>query len=127
MVAFAEGYAATVDFTPDGDLLVVGHPGRARGHLRLYVVDPASGEARDLAPTIDRNLMPGAPAYPGALPTVTADGSSVLFCIRDRGCTHLYSVALAGGEPQLVHGGEGHVVSGLSIAGGSGGHRARYA
>ncbi len=118
VVAFAEGYAATVDFTPDGDLLVVGHPGRARGHLRLYVVDPASGEARDLAPTIDRNLMPGAPAYPGALPTVTADGSSVLFCIRDRGCTHLYSVGLAGGEPQLVHGGEGHVVSGLSIAGG---------
>jgi CubicO group peptidase (beta-lactamase class C family)/poly(3-hydroxybutyrate) depolymerase len=117
VVAFAEGYAATVDFTPDGDLLVVGFSGEARGHLRLYVVDPASGELRDLAPTIDRNLMPGAPAYPGALPTVTADGRNVLFCIRERGCTHLYSVLLSGGEPQLVHGGEGHVVSGLSIAG----------
>ena len=117
VVAFTEGYAATVDFTPDGDLLVVGFAGEARGHLRLYVVDPSSGEPTELAGDLDRNLMPGAPAYPGAMPTVTEDGRSVLFCVRDRGCTHLYSVPLVGGEPRLVHGGEGHVVSGLSVAG----------
>ncbi|MFZ2015039.1 MAG: serine hydrolase [Nocardioides sp.] len=117
VVAFAEGYAATVDFTPEGTLLVVGYAGTASGHLRLYVVDPASGEATDLVPDLDRNVMPGAAAYPGALPTVTADGHHVLFCIRDRGCTHLYSVPLAGGEPRLVHGGDGQVVSGLSVAG----------
>ena len=107
VAAFAEGYAATVDFAPDGTLLVVGFAGPPRGHLRLYAVDPASGEATDLAPALDRNVMPGAPAYPGALPTVTADGRNVLFCIRDRGCTHLYSVALDGGEPELVLGGDG--------------------
>ncbi|MGH3471260.1 MAG: serine hydrolase, partial [Nocardioidaceae bacterium] len=118
VAGFADSYAATVDFTPEGTLLVVGFAGPARGHLRLYGVDPASAQATDLAPTLDRNLMPGAPAYPGALPKLTADGQSVLFCIRDRGCTHLYRVALDGSrEPVLVHGGDGHVVSGLSVVG----------
>ena len=41
----------------------------------------------------------------------------VLFAVRDRGCTHLYAVPLDGGEPRLVHGGDGNVVSGLSVAG----------
>jgi dipeptidyl aminopeptidase/acylaminoacyl peptidase/CubicO group peptidase (beta-lactamase class C family) len=116
-VAFQEGYAATVGFAPDGRLIVVGFEGSLVGHAGLFVVDPHSGAALRLAASLDRNVMPGAPAYPGALPVVTADGD-VLFAIRDHGCTHLYAVSLDdGSEPRLIHGGEGHVVGGLSVAG----------
>jgi dipeptidyl aminopeptidase/acylaminoacyl peptidase/CubicO group peptidase (beta-lactamase class C family) len=119
VVAFADGFAGTVTFAPDGGtLVVVGWEGAPSGHAGLYAVDLASGSTRQLAASLNRNVMPGAPAYPGALPQFTSTGD-VLFAIRDRGCTHLYSVSLGGGEPQLVHGGDGHVVSGLSVAGSS--------
>jgi len=115
-VAFQDGYAATVGFAPDGRLIVVGFEGALVGHAGLFVVDQHSGAAVRLAASLDRNVMPGAPAYPGALPAVTANGD-VLFAVRDRGCTHLYAVSLDGTEPRLIHGGDGHVVGGLSIAG----------
>ena len=119
LVAFGEGFAGTVAFTPDASgLIVVGWQGDPSGHAGLFAVDLGTGATRDLAGALDRNVMPGAPAYPGGLPQVTAEGD-VLFAIRDRGCTHLYAVALTGNEPRLVHGGDGHVVSGLSVAGGS--------
>ncbi len=60
--------------------------------------------------------MPGAPAYPGGLP-VEADGR-VWFCLRDRGCTHLWSVAADGTDARPELDGAGRVVSGLSVAGG---------
>lgn len=117
LLGFAEGYAATVTFTPEGDRLVVaGWDGEPDGHTGLFVVDLASGETTRLAAELDRNVMPGAPAYPGALPQVTASGE-VLFAIRDRGATHLYGVAVTGGEARHVAGGTDEVVSGLSIAG----------
>ena len=117
MVAFAEGLAATVTYTPDGEaLIVVGWTGEPHGHAGLFRVDLASGQTTDLAIALDRNVMPGAPAYPGALPQFTASGD-VLFAIRDRGATHLYSVSAAGGQPRHVFGGEDEVVSGLSVAG----------
>lgn len=117
IVAFADGVAATVAYAPDGrHLVVVGWAGDPEGIARLYRVDLATGEARELAASLDRNVMPGAPAYPGALPQVTAAGD-VLFAIRDRGCTHLYAVPLDGGEPRHLHGGDAEVVSGLSVAG----------
>lgn len=117
VVAFADGVAATVSYTPAGDrFLVVGWTGEPVGIARLYSVDAATGEPTELAASLDRNVMPGAPAYPGALPQVTASGD-VLFAVRDRGCSHLYAVALDGGEPRLVHGGDGVVVAGLSVAG----------
>ncbi len=116
-VAFGDGFAGTVTFTPEGNgLVVVGWTGDPRAHAGLFAVDLATGQVTELAASLDRNVMPGAPAYPGALPQFTADGD-VLFAIRDRGCTHLYVVPFTGGEPRLVHGGEGHVVSGLSVAG----------
>ena len=118
-VAFAAGFAGTVTFAPDGEtLVVVGWEGSLSGHAGLFAVDVATGSTTRLAASLDRNVMPGAPAYPGALPQFTSTGD-VLFAVRDRGCTHLYAVALAGGEPRLVHGGEGNVVSGLSVAGSS--------
>ena len=60
--------------------------------------------------------MPGAPAYPGGLPQETADGR-ILFCLRERGCTHLWSVAADGSDARAVLDGAGRVVSGLSVAG----------
>ncbi|MGP3534296.1 serine hydrolase [Microbacterium sp. RD1] len=117
LVAFAEGYAATVSYSPDGStLIVIGWTGDPEGFASLYTVDPSTGAVADLSAPLDRNVMPGAPAYPGAIPQVTAAGD-VLFAIRDRGCTHLYAVPLSGGAPRLVFGADGDVVSGLSVAG----------
>lgn len=117
IVGFAHGVAATAAFAPDGaHFVVVGWLGEPEGIARLYRVDAATGEATELAASLDRNIMPGAPAYPGGLPQVAANGD-VIFAIRDRGCTHLYAVPLAGGEPRHLHGADGEVVSGLSVAG----------
>ncbi|MFT4084549.1 MAG: S9 family peptidase [Nocardioides sp.] len=116
VVALAEGYAATASYTPDGGrLVVVGWLGDLRGHARLFLVDPRTGEATELAPGLDRNVMPGAPAYPGAVPTVV--GEEVLVGVRDRGCTHLYAAPLDGGPARAVLDGDGVVVGGLGVAG----------
>ena len=119
IVAFADGVATMVSYTPAGDrLLVVGWTGEPVGIARLYSVETTTGEPTELSASLDRNVMPGAPAYPGAVPQVTASGD-VLFAVRDEGCSHLYAVPLEGGEPRLVHGGPGVVVAGLSVAGDS--------
>lgn len=111
VVALEDGVAATVSFTADGDsLLVVGHPTLDLRHAHLFRVPLDGGEPHDLTGHLDRNVMPGGPAYPGVLPAETADGR-VLFAIRDRGCSHLYDE----GGPVLA--GAGRVVSGLSVAG----------
>lgn len=116
-VALADGVAAAVTWTPDGgSLLVVGHPGDPVGHAHLLRVPLAGGEPVDLAGALDRNVMPGAPAYPGGLP-VERDGR-VWFCLRERGCTHLWSVGTDGTDARPALDGAGRVVSGLSVAGG---------
>ena len=118
VVAFAGGYAGSARFAPDGrSLVVAGHLGAPRGHARLYVVDLATGEASERAAELDRNVMIGAPAYPGAAPVVAPDGETVLLCVRDRGCTHLYAVPLAGGPATPVLADDDTVVSGLSVVG----------
>lgn len=117
VLAFADGCAATVSFTPDGEsLVIVGWNGEPDGHAGLFRVDLGSGAVADLARSLDRNVMPGAPAYPGALPQVTSAGD-ILFAIRDRGATHLYAVPVGGGAPRHVHGGTDEVVSGLAVSG----------
>lgn len=118
VLAFADGHAGTVSYTPDGgSLVIVGWNGSPDGHAGLFTVELASGQVTDLAASLDRNVMPGAPAYPGALPQIT-DTGDVLFAIRDRGATHLYAVPATGGEPRHVFGSDDEVVSGLSVAGG---------
>lgn len=115
-VALADGIAAAVTWTPDGSaLLIVGHPGDPVGHAHLLRVPLDGSEPVDLAASLDRNVMPGAPAYPGGLP-VEVDGR-VWFCLRDRGCTHLWSVGTDGGDPRPELAGAGRVVSGLSVVG----------
>ena len=119
VLAFAEGLAATVTYSPDGgSLVIVGWTGEPHGHAGLFRVDLASGATTDLAASLDRNVMPGAPAYPGALPQFAPSGD-VLFAIRDRGATHLYAVPLVGGVPRHVFGGTDEVISGMSVGGDS--------
>ncbi|MDN4171869.1 serine hydrolase [Nocardioides sp. SOB77] len=119
VVALAEGVAGAVVFAPDGaSLLVVGHPGAPVGHQHLLRVPLAGGEPRDLTGHLDRNVMAGGPAYPGARPHQLADGR-VLVAVRDRGCSHLWALEPGQDEPRAtpVLAGAGRVVSGLSVVG----------
>ncbi len=119
LAGLAEGLAGPVTWTADGDaLLIVGHPSGPVGHAGLLRLWLGNGDLMNLAESLDRNVMPGGPAYPGAFPALIDDGRTVLFCIRDRGCTHLYSVPVAGGTPERVLGEPGQNVSGLNVAGG---------
>ncbi len=126
-VALADGYGAPAAWTPDGSALIVigrsrvGEPGAAIGHAALLRVplDPAES-ITDLAGSLDRNVMGGAPGYPGGVPALTDGGNTVLFCVRARGCTHLYAVPADGSAaPRPVAAGPAMVVSGLSVAGGN--------
>jgi dipeptidyl aminopeptidase/acylaminoacyl peptidase/CubicO group peptidase (beta-lactamase class C family) len=109
-----DGVAALTTWADDDTLLVVGMIDSPRGHARLLRL-PIGGEPTDIT-GIDRNVMPGGPGYPGAAPQLSQD--DVLFCVRDRGCTHLYTVPVTGGTAQPVVAGAGRVVSGVSVAGG---------
>ncbi|NDL58892.1 serine hydrolase [Phytoactinopolyspora mesophila] len=112
-----DGLAGPVTWTPDGDhLLVVGRQDVSVGHNMLLRVPLDGGPVVDLAAGLDRNVMPGGPGYPGGLPQISADGRRVVFCVQDRGCTHVYMVELTGGAPRLLVGDAGRVVSGLSVA-----------
>ncbi|MFG1610181.1 serine hydrolase [Actinoplanes sp. NPDC049265] len=116
-VGLADGVGGPVVWTPDGDaLLVVGMPESPADIAGLLRVPLDGGPVTDLAAPLDRNVMPGGPGYPGALPQLTKRGN-VLFCVRDRGCTHLYAVEATGGEPRPIVTGAGNLVSGLSVVG----------
>ncbi|GAA1941981.1 serine hydrolase [Nocardioides hwasunensis] len=122
LVGLADGISSVVTFAADGEsLLVVAHPGDPVGHQRLLRLPLAGGDAVELGADLDRNVMGGAPAYPGGTPA-EHDGR-VLFCLRERGCTHLWSVAADGSDARSLVDGAGRVVSGLSVAAG----RAAYA
>ncbi len=67
--------------------------------------------------------MPGGPGYPGGRASGCRHGRDVVFCVRERGATHLYSVPLEGGEPRPLVSEPGTVVSGASVAGSHGSGR----
>lgn len=116
-VAFEDGVATSVSFAAGAaSLLVVGHPGDPVGHQHLVRVPLDGGDPVDLTGHLDRNVMPGATAYPGGRPQQAADGR-LLFCLRDRGCTHLWAIDHDQAAPLLA--GEGRVVSGLSVVAGT--------
>lgn len=116
-----EGGLFPVAWTADGSaLLVVGRVDTQLGHTHLLRIPVDGGDVLDLAGGaggLDLNLMPGAPAYPGGLPQLSAEGSEVLFIVRERGDTRLYRVDAHGGQPTCLLG-EG-TVAGLSVAGGA--------
>jgi dipeptidyl aminopeptidase/acylaminoacyl peptidase/CubicO group peptidase (beta-lactamase class C family) len=118
LVGLADGLGEPVAWTPDGAaLIVVGTTALPFGHLRLLRLSlEPGGDVTDLAGSLDRNVMPGGPGYPGGLPAFADDGATVVFCVRDRGCSHVYAVPADGsGAPRPVVGGAGRVVSGLSV------------
>jgi dipeptidyl aminopeptidase/acylaminoacyl peptidase len=120
LVGPAHGMAGPVTWAPGGDaLLVVGRRDVRIGHTGLMRVPLDGGPATDLVESLDRNVMPGGPAYPGGLPQVAADGRTVVLCARDRGCTHVYTVDLAGGRPRKLIGAPDQVIAGLSVARGA--------
>ncbi len=114
------------------DRLMVAGLREAIGHTRLYALHP--GGLDEVVTGLDRNVMIGAPGYPGAVPAMLGD--DLLFCARDQGRTHLYrlpvgrpTVGLTGGltgeptagptaEPaEKIVGGD-FTVSGMSAAAG---------
>ena len=123
LAGLAGGLGAPAAWTPDGTaLIVVGTAAVPFGHLRLLRVpfDPAAS-VTDLAGSLDRNVMPGGPGYPGGMPQLADGGATVVFCVRDRGCSHVYAVPADGSAaPRPVVAGAGRVVSGLSVSSGTG-------
>lgn len=117
----AEGFAGPLVWTSGGSaLLVIGTHGTVLGHNRLLRVPVDGGPVTDLTGMLDRNVMPGMPAYPGSPPRLIDEGRKVLFCARDQGCTHLYVTSTRGdGTPRRVVGGPGWVVSGVDARNGT--------
>ncbi|MEU6998013.1 S9 family peptidase [Nonomuraea sp. NPDC046570] len=93
-------------------LVAAGFAGGPTGHTRLFTV--ADEGTTELETGLDRNVMVGAPGYPGSVPQ--AFGDDLLFCARDRGLTHGYR--LSGGTPAVKIVGDDASVSGMSAAAG---------
>ncbi|HUQ23678.1 MAG TPA: S9 family peptidase [Gaiellaceae bacterium] len=96
-------YAPT--YSPDGKLLAVKwDPGGFDfpRHPQIAVIDAETGgNRRILTASLDRTCDP----YPEIREPIW-DGDSIVFAIEDRGNVHVYRVAAAGGEPELVAGGD---------------------
>ncbi|MGV9306087.1 S9 family peptidase [Nonomuraea sp. NPDC004354] len=78
-------------------LVVTGFTGEPVGHTRLFALE--AGGLVEIETGLDRNVMVGAPGYPGAPPLLLGD--ELLFCARDGGLTHLFDLdgrARVGGE-----------------------------
>lgn len=119
-VGLPDGWAGTVSWLPGtGDLLATGRTEGVIGHQHLLRIPAAGGDPVTLAKELDRNVMPGGTGYPGGRPQCTEDGSTVVFCARDRGCTHVYTAPVSGGPATKVLGDTDTVVSGLSVAPGA--------
>lgn len=116
--------AIAPQFSSDGERIVcAGSLDVGPGHTRLFTVPVTGGALVPLIPSFDRNVMLGAPGYPGATPGLIDDDESVVFCARDRGCTHVFSAPLAanpGGEATEIVGGWDRSVSGMSASAGVG-------
>ena len=111
-----DAWVAHADWSPDGrSLLLVAATTSPSHHARLLRVDVDTDTVTDLAGELDRNVMLGGPAYPGAPPLVVPGTERVLFCARDRGDTHLFETRLAGGPVRPVLDGAGNGVSGLAV------------
>ncbi|VXB50654.1 putative Acylaminoacyl-peptidase [Arthrobacter sp. 9V] len=116
VVGPADIVVSALEWAVDGESLFVVST-RPVGHNSLVRLPLDGGPGLDLAGSLDRNVMAGAPAYPGASPRLTRNGGTLLFCIRERGFTHLFGVDVDGGLPRPVLQGDGLVVSELAVAG----------
>jgi dipeptidyl aminopeptidase/acylaminoacyl peptidase/CubicO group peptidase (beta-lactamase class C family) len=71
---------------------------------------------RILTADLDRSVMLGAPGYPGGRPALACGGKEIIFCLREKGWTHLHAVPVEGGESRALISESNHVVSALSVA-----------
>jgi len=113
-VSAADVQATAVGWTPDGrHVVAAGRLDTEVGNADILLFPVDGGEPRSITGSLDRNVMPGGPGYPGGMPQVTA-GGDLVFCLRDNGYTHVYRVAQDGtGATALVDGTAN--VSGLSV------------
>lgn len=114
-VSAADVQATAVGWTPDGrHVVAAGRIDTEVGNADILLFPVDGGEPRNITGSLDRNIMPGGPGYPGGMPQFTA-GGDIVFCLRDNGYTHVYRVAQDGtGVTALVDGTAN--VSGLSVA-----------
>jgi len=112
------GVYQVTDWSPDGArLLLVGQPRLSAGGQQLYALDAGGGGLVELAPGLDRNVVPGGTGYPGARPRYRGEGDEVLFCVQEGGYVHVLAVPATGGTPVPIVAGE-RVVAGMSAAAG---------
>lgn len=113
-VSAADVQATAVGWTPDGrHVVAAGRLDTEIGNADILLFPVGGGEPRNITGSLDRNVMPGGPGYPGGMPQFTA-GGDLVFCLRDNGYTHVYRVAQDGtGATALVDGTAN--VSGLSV------------
>ncbi|WP_456694824.1 serine hydrolase [Aeromicrobium sp. P5_D10] len=113
----ATGLGGPVIWSPDGEsVIAVGSKSADDGHAHLLRLHRDGRPDDDLTAGIDRNVMPGSTGYPGGRPALTPDGLHIIFCVRDQGWTHLYSVGLDGQAPRGVVAQPHQVVSALSVS-----------
>jgi dipeptidyl aminopeptidase/acylaminoacyl peptidase len=118
LVGPLDGHLGSVQWLDGGALLAGGRMDTRTGHDSLWRLDIGTGLATNLTAGLDRSIMRGsAVGYPGAPPHLVDEGRTIIFCARDRGCTHLFAVPATGGTPRLVLGGAGRVVAGMSAVG----------
>ncbi len=110
------GQIHRIAWSPDGRrIAVLFYPATLDDprHTQVVVIDAASGEARFLTETLDRNCgsypPPREPAW---------DAEHLVFVVEDHGNIHLYRVAADGSAPpELVVGGERAVTGFDAVAG----------
>lgn len=81
-VSEGKGIAAAPCWTPDGKTIIYAgqpQPDSAR-NSKLFSVPAGGGEPVDIIPELDRNVMVGAPAYPGASSSLSRRKTRFLLC-----------------------------------------------
>lgn len=71
-----------------------------------------------LTADLDRNVMPGESSGSAGSLSLTPDGGSIVFCLREHGWTHLHRVAVEGGASIPLVAEDNQVITGLSVASG---------
>ncbi|MGC4109907.1 MAG: S9 family peptidase [Nocardioides sp.] len=118
VVGSADGTVGPLVWAAKDALLVCGHEegtGRFTGLLRLEL----DGPTRNLTEQLDRQVMYGAPGYPGSTPRLLSGGEQVLFCTREGGYVRPYVMDCEGGDAVALPLEDGVNVSALTVAGGS--------
>ncbi|KIP52509.1 serine hydrolase [Leucobacter komagatae] len=117
LVSALDAQLTAVGWTPDGTgLLAVGRADTEIGNASVFLLPLDGSGHTNLTAALDRNVMPGGPGYPGALPQLTGAATELVFCARDNGYTHLYASDLAGTTVRPILTGDANV-SGMAVAG----------